>query len=284
MNQKISLIVGAIALTMSMWATAQPIIMPLVDPVEVKDADRVENLKGKSIMVFTPHPDDETFSMGGTLKILTDNGNNVTVVIFTNDNKGSLDQEMTSERLARIRRAEEVEASRIVGIPEKNLIWLGYEDGDLEYAEPQALRGKLARLIKIHRPDVVFSPDPGSKYEAWHKTDHRMSAGITKDAFIGAEWHLYYPQHLLDEKLQPYQVPLAYYYYSQEPNYEVDITDVIETKVDAAAAHVSQFEPSTSKYSPDMPDLVKAEIGKGFKAMLQDGDKFVERFRREEAP
>ena len=51
----------------------------------------------------------------------------------------------------------------------------------------------------MFRPDAVFSPDPGGKWNQWHKTDHRMAANITQDAFIAAEWHLYYPQHYLDE-------------------------------------------------------------------------------------
>ena len=267
-----------------MVATAQPIMAPMAETPEVDEEDRVENWKDKTVLVFTPHPDDDTFSMGGTLAHLAANGNKVVIVIYTNDNKGSKDLEMTRERLARIRRAEEEEACRILGIPKENLVWLGYDDGDLEYADPQRLCGEVARQIKIHRPDAVFCPDPGATWEQWHKTDHRMSAGITKDAFIAAEWHLYYPQHLLDEDLKPYSVPVAYYFYSQEPNYEVDITDVIDAKVKASAAHVSQFEPSVTKYTPDMPTEVFDQINAGFRAYHGVGDRFVERFRREEAP
>jgi len=272
------------ALLFGVSAFAQPIMAPLAEKAEVAAADRVENWQGKTILVFTPHPDDDTFAMGGTLARMAANDNKIIIVIYTNDNRGSKDLEMTRERLARIRRAEEEEACRILGIPKENLIWLGYEDGDLEYADPQRLRGEVCRLIKIHRPDAVFSPDPGATWEQWHKTDHRMSASITKDAFIAAEWHLYYPQHLLDEDLKPYSVPVAYYYYSQEPNCEVDITDLIDTKVKASAAHVSQFEPSVTKYTPDMPQAVFDEINAGFRNYHKVDERFVERFRREEAP
>ena len=213
------------------FTAAQPITAPLVDAIEIPEDEALENQKGKSILVFTPHPDDETFAMGGTLAMLSKNGNDIHVVIFTNDNKGSLDLEMTSERLARIRRAEEEEACKILGIPLENIHWLGYDDGDLEYADPQALRGKVARLLKMYRPDIVFTADPGQKWNQWHKTDHRMAANITQDAFIAAEWHLYYPQHLLDENLQPFHVKDVYYYYSQEPNCEVDITSFFDQKV-----------------------------------------------------
>jgi len=263
---------------------AQPITAPLVDPVTVADDQRVENWTGKTIMVFTPHPDDDTFSSGGTMARLAAAGNKVIIVIYTNDNKGSKDLDMTSERLAQIRRAEQEKACDILGIPKDNIHWLGYEDGDLEYADPQRLRGEVCRLIKMFRPDAVLSPDPGTKSVQWHKTDHRMAANVTQDAFIAAEWHLYYPQHLLDENLKPYAVPVAYYYYSQEPNYEVDITKHFDAKIQACAAHVSQFEPSNSKYTPDMPQSTFQLIKTGFSGYNKVKDHYVERFRRAEAP
>ena len=280
-------LMALLILSVCLWrlpVSAQPLSAPMAEEAQVAAEDRVENWTGKTIMVFTPHPDDDTFSMGGTLARLADAGNKVIIVIYTNDNKGSLDLDMTRERLARIRRAEEEEACRILGIPKGNLIWLGYDDGDLEYADPKRLRGEVARLIKLYRPDAVFSPDPGAKWEQWHKTDHRMSAFITKDAFIAAEWHLYYPQHLLDEGLKPHPVPVAYYYYTHEPNYEVDITATVERKLKASAAHVSQFEPSLSKYTPQMPPEVLEVLSQRLREGNADGERYVERFRREEAP
>jgi LmbE family N-acetylglucosaminyl deacetylase len=262
---------------------AQPVMSALTGTVNLTGSSRIENYTGKSILVFTPHPDDETFSMGGTLALLQQNKNTIRIVIYTNDNKGSLDLSMTREKLAVIRRAEEEEACRILGIPKENIIWLGYEDGDLEYADPRILRGEVARLIKKFRPDVVFAPDPGTKSVQWHKTDHRMAAQISTDALIAAEWHLYYPQHLLDEKLQPFSVKEVFYYYSQEPNYETDITNVFDLKMKAAGAHVSQFEPSVSQYTPVLNPKTAEGIKTRFAEMHLCGEgKCRERFRKAE--
>ncbi len=279
-----ALFVFVATLGLSQLSLAQPMTAPLVDPVTVADANRIENMKGKTVMVFTPHPDDDTFSSGGTMARLAANGNKVVVVIYTNDNRGSRDPEMTRERLAEIRRVEEENACALLGIPKENIEWLGYEDGDLEYADPRVLRGEIARLIKIHKPAAVFSPDPGTTWVQWHKTDHRMAANITQDAFIAAEWPLYYPQHKLDEGLEPYSVPVAYFYYSQQPNYEADITDHFDKKIEASAAHVSQFGAAIDKYDPVMPNAVKTQIKLGFTGYNKSGDRFVERFRRAEAP
>lgn len=262
---------------------AQPLMSELKIKTEVPAAQRLENLSGKTIMVFTPHPDDETFSMGGTLARLTSRGNIVHVVIYTNDNKGSLDPDMTRERLAAIRRAEEEKSCAILGISASNIHWLGYEDGDLEYADPRVLRGEAARLIKRYRPDAVFAPDPGNTSVQWHKTDHRMAAAITTDALLAAEWHLYYPQHLLDEKLEPFHVKQVYYYYAQEPDYEVDLKPFLEVKIKAAQAHVSQFEPSLSRYTSALDLKTAAAIKERFTALHGcPAGPCAERFRRVE--
>ena len=244
--------------------------------------DRVEQWRGKTVMVFTPHPDDDVFGCGGTLALLAKNGNKIIVVIYTNDNKGSFDLEMTSERLARIRKAEEEAAMEVIGIPKTNIIWMGYNDGELEYAEPKALCGQAAKLIRQHRPDVVFSVDPGEWYERWHKTDHRMAGFNTADAIRAAEFHLYYPDHLLVDGLKPYKVPLIMFYYSAtEANYWVDISSVVDQKIKAITKHVSQFEPSINKYRPDWDpgDLAKLVEYLKSRGTKKDG-KTVEAFRR----
>src|SRR5262245_7054945 len=110
--------------------------------IPLQAQDRVEQWRGKTVMVFTPHPDDDVFGCGGTLAMLARNGNKIIVVIYTNDNKGSFDLEMTSERLARIRKAEQEAAMEVIGVPKENIIWMGYDDGELEYAEPKALCGQ----------------------------------------------------------------------------------------------------------------------------------------------
>ncbi|MBK9314156.1 MAG: PIG-L family deacetylase [Acidobacteria bacterium] len=250
--------------------------------IQVVAQDRVEEWHGKTVMVFTPHPDDDLFGCGGTLARMARNGNKIIIVIYTNDNKGSFDQGKTSERLARIRKAEEEAAMATLGIPRENITWLGYDDGELEYAPQKQLCGQATKLIRQYRPDVVFSIDPGDLYERWHKTDHRMAAFMTLDAIRAAEFHLYYPEHLLTDGLQPHKVPLLMFYYAAtEANYWVDITDEIERKIEAVTKHVSQFEPSINKYRPDWDPNDKASLKEYMKgrATKKDG-RFVEAFRR----
>lgn len=247
--------------------------------------ERLEEMRNRTVLVFTPHPDDDTFCCAGTLSLLAAHGNRVHIVIYTNDDKGSYDLDMTSERLARIRQAEEQEACRIIGIPKENIHWLQFHDGMLEYASPRDLVEEVTGIIRRYRPDVVFSIDPGSDYVRWHKTDHRMAAINTLDAIRAAEWHLYFPNQRLHDGLEPWKVPREFFYYvtRQDANYFVNIDAVAERKLDAALAHVSQFPPAIEHYRPDWEpasrDKTKAYL-RG--RMVQKDGHLVEAFRTAE--
>src|SRR4051794_38060737 len=242
----------------------------------------LEKMENKTVLLFTPHPDDDTFCCAGTLSLLAKRGNNIHVFIYTNDDKGSYDPEMTSERLARIRKAEEEEACRIVGIPKQNIHWLQFHDGMLEYANPRDLVEQVTGIIRKYRPEVVMSIDPGSEYVRWHKTDHRMAANNTLDAVRAAEWHLYFPNQRLHEQLQPWKVPQEFFFYvtAADANYFVNIDSVVEKKLDAAVAHVSQFSPSIEHYRPDWEPARLAETREHLRSRIvrREGH-YVEAFR-----
>jgi LmbE family N-acetylglucosaminyl deacetylase len=243
---------------------------------------QLEKSENKTILLFTPHPDDDTFCCAGTLAILAKRHNNIHIFIYTNDDKGSYDLEMTSQRLARIRKAEEEAACKIVGIPKENIHWLQFHDGMLEYANPLDLVEEVTKIIRTYRPDVVMTIDPGSEYVRWHKTDHRMAANNTIDAIRASEFHLYFPNQLLHDGLKPWLVPVEAYFYvtPQDANYWVNIDDQVDLKLAAAAAHVSQFSPAMEKYRSDWDpkDLEAMKRGLGARGTKKDGH-YVESFR-----
>ena len=190
---------------------------------------------------------------------------------------------MTSERLASIRKVESENACREMGItPETDtFIWLGYDDGMLEYVPDLELTEKVCKLIRIYRPDVVFSMDPGSTWMKWHKTDHRASAFITLDAARAAAYFLYFPSHYTHEGLQPYTVRDYMFYSTSEANYQVDVTAVSDKKIRSRAWYVSQFGPGNLKYVGPEPDQenLKKQIDSNAER-IKKGEKIYERFRR----
>ena len=252
----------------------------LTGQADKKVNDDITKWTNKTIMWFGPHPDDESSCMG-TLAMLKANGNRIILVMYTTGNKGSRDLEMTSERLAQIRKVEDENAMAELGIEPESFIWLGYDDGMLEYVPELELTEKVCKLIREYRPDAVFSMDPGTTWMQWHKTDHRASAFITLDGARAAAYHLYFPYHRNHLGLQPFTVTEYYFYATREPDFKVDITDFSHKKIRARSWYVSQYGAGNFKYIGPEPD--KEKLNSQLKAnseRIAKGEKIYENFRR----
>jgi len=247
---------------------------------QVSAQEDITQWRNKTIMWVGPHQDDEGGSMG-TLAMLQANGNKIILVLYTTGNKGSRDLEMTSERLAQIRRKEDANAMRELGIPTEHYICLGYDDGMLEYVPKLELTEKICKLIRQYRPDAVFSMDPGTSWMKWHKTDHRSSAFVTLDGARAAAYHLYFPYHRIYEGLQPFTVRDYFFYSTREANFKVDITEFSENKIRARSWYVSQFGAGNFKYVGPEPDQERLNQQLKRNAdRIAKGERIYENFRR----
>ena len=222
-------------------------------------------------MVVTPHPDDAELGCGGTVARWVKEGTQVLYVLCTNGDKGTSDGAMTSERLAAIREQEQADAARVLGVTE--VINLRHPDGGLE--DSAEFRGQLVRAIRMHRPDVVFCPDPHRR-GFYHHRDHRICGQVTLDAiFPYARDFLHYPEHNRIERLEPHKVGEALLWGSEDPEDFVDIEDTIELKIESLKRHVSQISGADSEGEVD--DFVKASASR----MGQRADvPYAEAFRR----
>lgn len=111
-----------------------------------------------------------------------------------------------------------------------------------------------------------------------------MAANNTIDAIRASEWHLYFPNQLLHDHLEPWRVPHEVYFYvtPQDANYFVNIDAVEDLKLDAAVAHVSQWEPSITHYRPSWDPDTLAKLKSDLRARApKKGGHFVESFRIE---
>src|SRR5258708_19475297 len=139
-------------------------VLPL-EMVSVQGQEtRLENVGNKTSLLITPHPDDDVFGAGGTIALLNRNHNKVYIVVYTNDDKGSYDPAMTSQRLARIRRAEQETSEGLLGTPKENIQWMGYDDRMLEYAPQPKLTEEAPAIIRRTRPDLFLTIDPGQRH------------------------------------------------------------------------------------------------------------------------
>jgi LmbE family N-acetylglucosaminyl deacetylase len=163
--------------------------------------DAPEPAAPERVMSIHAHPDDQEFTIGGTLAKWAKAGSQIITVCITSGGAGSNEwtpKDMTRERLVKIREEEQRAACRVLGVADT--IYLGYEDGMLEPSIP--LRRELTRLIRRHRPTVVMCGDPTVRYYGnvyLNHPDHRAAADVALDAvFPSAETRLIFPE-LIDE-------------------------------------------------------------------------------------
>ena len=193
-------------------------------------------------LVVAAHPDDADFGAAGTAYLWTQQGWQFSYLVCTNGAKGSDDESMKSAELIRLRRDEQRDAARLLGV--EDVFFLDNEDGEL--TPGRELLGEIVRHIRHIRPDAVFTHDPESviiRDFMVNHADHRATGLAAIDAvYPAARDRLNFPEHLA-EGLQPHKVSEIYIWGSERANFDVDITAVIETKLAALLAHKSQFEP-----------------------------------------
>lgn len=185
-------------------------------------------------MWVVAHPDDAEFSSAGTITKLARAGKHIVLVQVTSGDRGAPDTSLTPEELGARREEEQREAARREGIAE--VIFLRQGDGHIE---PNiALREKIVKQIRIHKPDVVITHDPFRPY-AMHP-DHRGVGLATHDAvYPTARDPLYFPEHLA-EGIEPHKTAEIWYFGSEVPDVFIDITDTFDNKIEALKAHASQ--------------------------------------------
>src|SRR5262249_44114186 len=84
----------------------------------------------KRVMVIMAHPDDAEFSCSGTVAKYAAAGAHVEYVLATSGNKGSHEPDMTPEKLAPIREAEQRAAAEALGVAK--VIFLRHNDAEVE--------------------------------------------------------------------------------------------------------------------------------------------------------
>ena len=199
----------------------------------------------RRVMSIHAHPDDQEFTVAGTLAKWARAGVEVISVVITSGDSGSNEHtppERTKAELAEIREQEQRAACDVLGV--KETVFLRYPDGELQPTID--LRRELTRLIRRFKPDAVICGDPtvrfyGNSY--MNHPDHRVAADVACDAvFPSAGTRLIFPE-LLAEGLAPHDVSRLFLHGAEKPDVWIDVTSTIETKVCALLKHASQLGP-----------------------------------------
>jgi LmbE family N-acetylglucosaminyl deacetylase len=193
-------------------------------------------------LVIVAHPDDIEFGAAGIIARWTDAGAQVTYCIVTDGSAGSNAPDADLAALVTTRQAEQRAAAAVVGV--SDVRFLGHQDGVLQ--PTLELRRELARLIRALRPEVVLTMDPTTvlvdEVGYINHPDHRAAGEAALYAvFPSAGTRPIFPE-LLAEGYEPHNVHYLYLTVATKPNLVVDVSAVIDRKIESLRLHASQID------------------------------------------
>jgi LmbE family N-acetylglucosaminyl deacetylase len=232
-------------------------------------------------MVIVAHPDDAEFGAAGTVATWVHDGWDVYYVICTDATGGGPDDAtdvgpVAKRRVSETRKREQRAAGAVLGL--KDIFFLDYPDGQL-YPSIE-LRRDLVRLLRKYRPSRVICQSPERTWTpvliiGRYHADH-LAAGVATLAAIYPmsqnPWDL---PELLDEGLLPHKIAEVYIMGAPNMNHFVDISDVMEIKIEALLCHASQFVGRTEDVEKAVRTRI-ADVGTKY------GVAYAEEFHRTE--
>ena len=197
-------------------------------------------------MVVVAHADDAEYGCSGTVAKLCAESWEIVYVLCTDGSKGSSDREMPPQQLARVRKQEQINAGKVLGL--RDVVFLDYEDSMLQ--PTLELRRDIAREIRRYRPDVVICPHPVRSLSGFWGVGHpdHLAAGEAALAavFPTARDHMTFPE-LLEAGLEPHKVAEVWIMGHPEPDLWIDVTDHLRTATRALLEHRTQVNSQSEE-------------------------------------
>ncbi len=183
------------------------------------------------VIIFVAHPDEAEEYTGGTAALFAQMGHAVKFVSLTNGDAGHYSEERAA--LAKRRLAEAQEAGKILGVEYQVL---DHHDGELQATIE--VRKEVIRLTREWKADIVigFHPTGGSH------ADNRTAGEAVRDAAAFIAFTPLLVPNVPPLKKSPLYLLTPDYHAKQfyRPDIAIDVDSVIDKKMDAIAAHVSQ--------------------------------------------
>jgi LmbE family N-acetylglucosaminyl deacetylase len=189
------------------------------------------------ILVIAPHPDDETLGMGGTIHRLATEGHEITVAIVTR----GWEPVFSAAGTDRVRE-EARSAASILGVAE--LRFMDLPVTRLDGLPKHEINAAFDELVDQTTPEWVFLPHAWDRHE-----DHRQSFAAAMVALRPQAGRKFVKRILSYETVSEthWTIPGAEVAFA--PHLYVDISDHLETKLQAMACYESQIQPHPSARS-----------------------------------
>lgn len=194
----------------------------------------------KTAFVILAHPDDESFGPGGTVALLSKT-HDVYLFCATKGEAGNDHSKSNGLPLHEMRANELREASALLGV--KEAIFLGYQDGQLANNVYHKIADQITVYVKKLQPDRIITYEP--RGVSGH-LDHVAMSMIASFIYTRNECIKELHYFCLDQKqrgtTQKYFIYFPPGYSDNEISKRVDITSVLDKKIEAIKKHVSQME------------------------------------------
>ncbi len=225
----------------------------------------------KRAMVIVAHPDDIEFGCAGTAARWVQEGAEVCFVLVTSGDVGIARSDITRAEAAAVREAEQLAAAAVLGV--HNVVFLREPDGTV--VNTLDLRKRLVREIRRFKPEVVICSDPTVFFvdnSYINHPDHRAVAAAALDAIFPAAGQPHVFEELAAEGLNAHKVRKVYVEGWGSGDTWINISEVIDRKIEALRKHVSQMgewdpEPMLRQWSRDAGKGKEMEYAESFRVM-----------------
>jgi LmbE family N-acetylglucosaminyl deacetylase len=225
----------------------------------------------KKVMVIVAHPDDIEFGCAGTVARWAQNGAEACFVLVTSGDVGIAKPDITRAEAAAVREAEQLAAAAVLGV--HNVVFLREPDGSV--VNTLDLRKRLVRELRRFRPEVVICSDPTVYFvdnSYINHPDHRAVAAAALDAVFPAAGQPHVFEELAAEGLTAHKVRKVYVEGWGSGDTWINISDVIDRKIEALRQHVSQMgewdpEPMVRQWSREAGKGKEMEYAESYRVM-----------------
>ncbi len=219
-----------------------------------------------TVLVISCHPDDMEIACAGTLLKCKQRGDRVVVCHLSSGNLGHV--VIPPDELKVMRAGEAKKSGEIGGF---EVMWGGFDDLEI-YDNNKESRDKVVEVIKQVNPDFIITHSPDD-----YMPDHTAVSRLVFDACFTATLPNYHVKTEGAARLVPvyYMDTLAGVNFN--PTEYVDVTDVIDKKIEMLNCHESQIVWMRDHDHIDFPDMVRTcSRDRGY----QCGADYAEGFRQ----
>jgi|Deesub1362A_J573_1020465.scaffolds.fasta_scaffold06448_2 LmbE family N-acetylglucosaminyl deacetylase len=201
----------------------------------------------KRVIVFAPHPDDETLGCGGTIAKKVKQGYDVFVIYMTDGRYALKEIGITSSpnpfEMKEKRKKDAIKAAKILGLREENMFFLEIKDKTLK--KKQDVQNKITRILMDIKPVEIYFPQK-KEYNIDHQMTNLIVKAALKESKINAIGYQYaiawaFPFYLLTHVLNERSFDLLVCGLLKYKLIHTDISKFLPTKIMALAAYKSQL-------------------------------------------